>query len=241
MTRVIFLVLACLLALPGHAQSRYEKLTSKYRLSHCKERVETIRDRMRPAMRAVFATAPKMPVHVTKKLELNAHADGHAIIFSPTICEALPDDDQFSIIVGHEIAHNLLGHYSEALTGHIIGSSAESVFTSLTGIPLFGVGGTIGVIAFSKDREREADYHGLYLAAYSGYDISDAPDLWRTLTLKTGGGSGGVTHPSHPERSARAMLVVVDVAHKKRDKRALLPDEFPARENRTIIKSTPKD
>lgn len=241
MTRVFFFILACVLALPGYTQTRYEKLTSKYRLSHCEERVETIRDRMRPGMREIFATAPKIPVHVTKKLELNAHADGYAIIFSPTICEALPDDDQFSIIVGHEIAHNLLGHYAEALTGQIIGSSAESVFTSLTGIPLFGVGSTIGVIAFSKDREREADYHGLYLAAYSGYDISGAADLWRTFTLKTGGGSGGWTHPSHPERSARAMLVVVDVAHKKRDKRALVPDEPPVLYDSTIKASPRRD
>lgn len=241
MRRVILFVLACVFALPGYAQSRYEKLTSKYRLAHCQERVETIRDRMRPGMRAIFATAPKMPVHVTKKLELNAHADGYAIIFSPTICETFPNDDQFSIIVGHEIAHNLLGHYAEALTGQIIGSAGEAVFRSLTGFGLGGVGSYVGIIAFSKDREREADYYGLYLAANSGYDISDAPDLWRTFALKTGGGSGGVTHPSSPERSARSTLVVVDVAHKKRDKRAILPDEAPAPERPTITESTPKD
>jgi hypothetical protein len=38
------------------------------------------------------------------------------------------------------------------------------------------------------------------------------------------GGSGGLTHPSSPERAARAMLVVVDLEHRKRDKRPLLPD-----------------
>ena len=79
-----------------------------------------------------------------------------------------------------------------------------------------------------KDREREADYYGLYLAAYGGFDIDGAPELWRTFALETGGGSGGLTHPSSPERSARAMLVVVDVAHKKRDAKPLLPDELPA-------------
>ena len=117
-------------------------------------------------------------------------------------------------------------------------SATEYAFKCWTGIGLFGIGGTIGVIAFSKDCEREADYYGLYLAAYSGFDISDAPDLCRTFALKTGGGSGGVTHPSSPERSARSMLVVVDVAHKKRDKRALLPDELPALENTTMKEST---
>ena len=115
MTRVFFFILAGVLALPGYTQTRYEKLTSKYRLSHCKERVETIRDRMRPGMKAIFSTAPEIPVHVTKKLEMNAYADGYAIIFSPTICEGIPKDDDFAIIVGHEIAHNLLGHYAEAL------------------------------------------------------------------------------------------------------------------------------
>ena len=239
MTRVIFLVLACLLALPGHAQSRYEKLTTKYRLSHCRERVETIRDRMRPGMRAIFTTEPGMPVKITKKLVMNAYADGHAIIFSPTICEAIPDDDEFSIIVGHEIAHNLLGHYAEAVAGQLIGKSLESVLKSVTGYGLYGAGGKIGVIAFSKDREREADYYGLYLAAYANYDISDAPDFWRRFSPKAG--SWSWTHPTHPERSARAMLVVVDVEHKKRDLRDLVPDKPPPRENPATLKSTPRD
>lgn len=127
---------------------------------------------------------------------LNAYADGYAIVFSPVICEALRDDDLLAIVVGHEVAHNLLGHYKDGLAG-------------------------------SKDREREADYYGLYLAAHAGYDISLAPELFRAFGHATGGGSGGFTHPSWPERSARAMLVIVEVIHKKRDKRAILPDGSP--------------
>jgi len=200
---------------PVFAQSRYEKLTSKYRLSQCWNRAVAVRDRMRPGMRAIFSTAPKMPVYVTKTLTLNAYADGSAIVFSPIICEAIPDDNQFSIIVGHEIAHNLLGHYEELLNGRLVGAVVESLFSGVTGIGLGGAGANIGGIVFSKDREREADYYGLYLASYAGYDISTAPDLWRSLARKGGGGSGGLTHPSTPERAARAMLVVVDVAHKQ--------------------------
>jgi len=220
---LIFAMVPC-----AQAQTDYDKLTSKYRISHCKKRVEAIRDRMGPGMEVMFSNARRMPVYVTKTLMLNAYADGHAITFSPTICETFPDDDQFSVIVGHEIAHNLLGHYQEAVTGQVLGSIGESVFAGLTGIGLGGAGGRAGVMAFSKDREREADYYGLYLAAYAGYDIDGAPELWRTFALETGGGSGGLTHPSSPERSARAMLVVVDVAHKKRDAKPLLPDELPA-------------
>jgi len=52
---------------------------------------------------------------------------------------------------------------------------------------------------------------GIYLAAFAAFSINGAAELWRTFTLETGGGSGGLTHPSSPERSARAMLVVVDV------------------------------
>ncbi len=37
-------------ALTAQAQTDYEKLTSKYRISHCKNRIEIIRDRMRPGM-----------------------------------------------------------------------------------------------------------------------------------------------------------------------------------------------
>lgn len=226
-TQCAFVFLALILTLPVPADSRYEKHTSKYRLSQCRERVSEIRDRMRAGMEAIFGQSPPMPVYVTKKLMLNAYADGNAITFSPVICEVFPGDDEFSIIVGHEIAHNLLGHYEEAITGVLAGAAAESIFGGLTGISLGGMGANAGAVAFSKDREREADYYGLYLAAYAGYDISVAPDLWRALAHDSGGGSGGLTHPSSPERAARAMLVVVDVAHKRRDNRSLLPDNPP--------------
>ena len=68
---------------------------------------------------------------------------------------------------------------------------------------------------------------GIYLAAFAAFSINGAAELWRTFALETGGGSGGLTHPSSPERSARAMLVVVDVAHKKRNTKRLLPDDLP--------------
>ena len=207
----------------GHMQQH----TSDYRLSQCWNRVVVIRDRMRPGIRKMFSTGRNIPVYVTRELMLNAYADGTAIVFSPTMCEALPEDDQLALVVGHEIAHNLLGHYEEMLTGQLAGSVAEAILTGVTGVYLGGAGTTIGTIAFSKDREREADYYGLYLAAYAGYDISDAPELWRTLAHESGGGSGGLTHPSFPERSARAMLVVVEVAHKERDGKPLLPDAPP--------------
>lgn len=239
MIRVFFLVLACVLALPGYTQSRYEKLTSKYRLSHCKEEVETIRDRMRPAVRAIFSTSRKVPVKITKKLKIRAYTDGRAIFISPTFCELVPNDDEFSIVVGHEIAHILLRHIPKAMATQMAGRPAESLFESVTGFSLYGMGGRIGAIAFSKDHEREADYYGLYLAAYANYDISDAPDFWRRFSPKAG--SWSWTHPTHPERSARAMLVVVDVEHKKRDLRDLVPDKPPPRENPTFTKSTPKD
>lgn len=227
LTRLSCLLLGLLVAFPLLAESRYEKHTSKYRLSQCRERVASIRDRMRPGMQAIFSQSPRMPVYVTKKLMLNAYADGTAITFSPVVCEVFSDDDELAVIVGHEIAHNLLGHYEEALTGMVTGAVAESIFGGVTGISLGGAGANAGVVAFSKEREREADYYGLYLAAFAGYDIGKAPDLWRALGHESGGGSGGLTHPSHPERAARAMLVVVDVAHKKRDKRPLLPDNRP--------------
>ena len=123
------------------------------------------------------------------------------------------------------------------LTVMMAGRAAESLFKSATGISLYGMGGRIGAIAFSKDYEREADYYGLYLAAYANYDISDAPDFWRRFSPKAG--SWSWTHPTHPERSARAMLVVVDVEHKKRDLRDLVPDKPPPLEN-TTIKASPR-
>ena len=119
-------LLAFAVAPSAQAQIDYEKLTSNYRISHCKKRVEAIRDRMASGMEDMFSSTRRMPVYVTKTLMLNAYADGSAITFSPTICETFPDDDQFSIIVGHEIAHNLLGHYNEVVTAQVLGTIGEN-------------------------------------------------------------------------------------------------------------------
>lgn len=53
--RLILFLLVLAVALPAAGDSRYEKLTTKYRLSQCSDRVKAIRDRMLPATRAIFS------------------------------------------------------------------------------------------------------------------------------------------------------------------------------------------
>jgi beta-barrel assembly-enhancing protease len=103
------------------------------------------------------------------------NADGDAITFSPAMCEALRDDNSLSIIVGHEIAHNLVGHYDEAMAGNVGGMVAEWVIGTLTGFYLGGTAANAGAMAC---KQREVDYYGLCLSAYAGYDISAAPEMW---------------------------------------------------------------
>jgi len=58
-------------------------------------------------------------------------------------------------------------------------------------------------MAFSQDFEAEADYVGLYHAARAGYDIENAPYIWRRFAASDPRGIDAVggSHPA--ERSKK--------------------------------------
>jgi predicted Zn-dependent protease len=66
----------------------------------------------------------------------------------------------------------------------------------------YGVGSTLGSLAFSRDHETEADKMGLVFMAMAGYDPRQAPLFWERMSA----GGGQVppefmsTHPSHETR-----------------------------------------
>ncbi len=118
-----------------------------------------------------------------------------------------------AIVIGHEIAHAVVGHGRErmsqemaaqgvgALGGAALGSDtkAGNIFNSVYGISAeYGV-----LLPFSRKQELEADQYGLIFAAAAGYDPRVAIDLWtRMASLSTGQKPPAIlsSHPSDAER-----------------------------------------
>ncbi len=140
--------------------------------------------------------------------ELNASADGQRVFISTAMVSFADTDARLALVLGHELAHDLL-HHHQRLDHAGFARGVLGVF-----------GSTPSSLVLT---EKEADYVGLYLAARAGYDISEAPDYWRSfpasveVTLDW-------THPSITERIAALTATRDEIDHKRAAGAPLLPD-----------------
>ena len=120
---------------------------------------------------------------------------GNIFIFKGMLdlCE---NDDQLAIIIGHEMAHSILGHIAEKLTMasfvHVVMLVPMAVLWAIMpndGIAMVcdwfidKVTDVLIHLPFSRDMELEADQVGLLLAAKACFDVREAPALWQLLEM----------------------------------------------------------
>ena len=69
----------------------------------------------------------------------------------------------------------------------------------------FGIGSQLGMLAYSRNHESEADKMGLVFMAMAGYDPRKAPQFWQRMAEQGGGQKPPEilsTHPSDERRIA---------------------------------------
>jgi len=120
-------------------------------------------------------------------------SDGRQVGVSFEMLGYVANDDELALILGHELAHNILGHNK--------------------GVPSFRAAGEDRSGRNTKSREVEADRWALYLMARAGYDVSVAPGFWRRWGPKTSFGIFG--DGSHPGWRDRAQVAEAEIARIK--------------------------
>jgi metalloendopeptidase OMA1, mitochondrial len=114
-----------------------------------------------------------------------------------------------AVVMGHEIAHAVWRHGTQALTRQSLQSNAIELLAALAG----GDGGqleqlaksvanTLITLRYGRNAELQADEKGLFYMARAGYDPREAPDFWRRMSAL---GSSDTpewlsTHPSNERR-----------------------------------------
>lgn len=147
--------------------------------------------------------------------EINAWCmPGGKIVVYSGILPLASSDDELAVVMGHEIAHAVLRHGNERMSQQLLaqyGGAALSVLVSSKPEETqqlfntaFGVGSTLGTLAFSRKQETEADESGLYYMAYAKHDPNAAVTFWQKMQQQ---GSNGTpeflsTHPSDDQRIA---------------------------------------
>ncbi|OGR38506.1 MAG: hypothetical protein A2051_03605 [Desulfovibrionales bacterium GWA2_65_9] len=106
---------------------------------------------------------------------VNAYADGKNVIVTYGIMNLYSKDEDLAVVLGHELAHNILGHARKDESGKMVPSTPE--------------------------KEAEADAVGLYFTARAGFSIENAPNVWRRMAAQNPAHiRGSLVHPSSASR-----------------------------------------
>ncbi|XP_064189605.1 metalloendopeptidase OMA1, mitochondrial [Anguilla rostrata] len=167
-------------------------------------------------------------VHVVDSPTINAFAlpNGKVFIFTGML-EAVADVHQLTFILGHEMAHALIGHSAEqASLSHVVDLLSLLFLTAIWAVcpqdSLAALGHWVqGKLVkfmfnrpFSRKLEAEADQVGLLLAAKACADVRAGPVFWQQMEISnqlTGDPTGPEwlsTHPSHRNRGNKLDRLV---------------------------------
>ncbi|SFI41550.1 M48 family metallopeptidase [Halpernia frigidisoli] len=124
------------------------------------------------------------------------------------------DATGLAVVLGHEISHALAGHGNERISqamvaqygGAILGSSISNQQVAAIFSRAYPVGAQVGLLAYGRKQELEADEMGLYLMSMAGYNPQQAPIFWERMESSSGSGNRSPeflsTHPAPENRRA---------------------------------------
>jgi len=148
----------------------------------------TLYPQMLPAEYAVLVDS--------KDKSINAYAGVGKIILTQRLVSFCLNDDEVAMVVGHELAHQALGHLIRGAAYRELGKFMGEAITAFSTLSLNRlldwrhvmvspdvrrVAGDAVVSVFSRDDEREADIYGVWYAFQAGYDIGGALAVWERM------------------------------------------------------------
>lgn len=158
--------------------------------------------------------------------QLNAWCmPGGKVAFYTGIMPICKNDDGVAVVMGHEITHALAEHSAQRMSQAMVAqglqvagnialsdSKYKNVFNQL-----YPVGAKVGILAYSRSAEMEADAIGLRLMAKAGYDPREAPKFWERMqnAAKSKGKNAPPeflsTHPNPGRRIAQLKKLLPEV------------------------------
>ncbi|MEZ4808344.1 MAG: M48 family metallopeptidase [Flavobacteriales bacterium] len=137
---------------------------------------------------------------------------GGKVVVYTGILPVTQNDAGLAVVMGHEIAHAIARHGNERMSQGLAVQGAGMTLAvlndqkpSLAGdlfLQSFGIGSQLGMLAYSRKHESEADKMGLVFMAMAGYDPREAPRFWERMSAGGGAAPPEIlsTHPSDATR-----------------------------------------
>jgi predicted Zn-dependent protease len=160
--------------------------------------------------------------NLIQSAEINAWCmPGVKVAVYSGILPVTANDAGLATVMGHEIGHAIARHSAERMSqelalqtgGAAIGAAAGGQSQTSQAIigQLYGVGGQLALLHYSRSQESEADRLGLTFMAMAGYDPHQAILFWQRMQAQNKGGTPPPflsTHPSDATRIANIQKLI---------------------------------
>ncbi|HRP00929.1 MAG TPA: M48 family metallopeptidase [Flavobacteriales bacterium] len=137
---------------------------------------------------------------------------GGKVVVYTGILPITQDETGLAVVMGHEIAHAIARHGNERMSQAIALQGAGMTLEVLTAqkpgvtrdifLQSVGIGSQLGMLAYSRKHETEADKMGLVFMALAGYDPREAPKFWQRMS-QIGGQAPPELLSTHPSDETR--------------------------------------
>lgn len=136
---------------------------------------------------------------------------GKVVVYSG-ILPVAQNEEGLAVVMGHEIAHAIAAHGNERasqgllanglLQGGSILAGQNPTLTNQIIMQAAGVSTQLGLLAYGRNQESEADHIGLIFMAMAGYDPNASIPFWQRMA-KSGGASPPEFLSTHPSSETR--------------------------------------
>ncbi len=187
------------------------------------EMVDRVSSRIINVVKDFYAKRPKVgslagynwEYKLINQNEANAWAmPGGKIVVYSGLLPITQNEAGLAAVIGHEVSHALARHGNERMTSGLIaqgiqiaGAVALQQKPEMQNLFLqsYGVGSQLGLLAFSRKQESEADRMGLIFMSMAGYNPTEAVNVWKrmaAMNTKQAPPEFMSTHPSNARRIA---------------------------------------
>jgi len=156
------------------------------------------------------------PAVLSESDAVNAYANGKQIIITKGMMRFAQDDQDLSLVIAHELGHNVMDHLDKAMNNYWLGSIFD-IAAAAYGVNTHGVFGSAAAQAFSQDFEAEADYVGLYYMHAADLPLEGTAHFWRSMAAEhpsSIGSNHAASHPATPERFLAISKTIDEINNK---------------------------
>lgn len=140
---------------------------------------------------------------------------GGKVVFYTGILPICANEDGIAAVMGHEVAHAFARHGQERMSQAMAqqGLSVAVAYgtrndkNSKIWNLVYGVGSQVGMLAYSRTHESEADKLGLIFMLMAGYNGEEAAEVWVRMSKRSGRSKTPEFLSTHPSNESRIQVL----------------------------------